>query len=114
MYETALRPSLEWYLLLAGLLFRAVLEGRLSAGWRGWQTAQCLLLVGLGVNEGTGEDKDGGESKEDEDAEFSEFDSDELPGLVDAIKTLFPSLRHSSTRKGNAEEDYEPKMLDGL
>ena len=114
MCETALRPSLEWYLLLAGLLTRVVWEGYLSAGWRGWRVAQCLLLVGLRINEGAAEDQDGGESEEDEDAEFSEFDSDELPGLVDAIKTLFPSLRHSSTRKGNAEEDYEPKMLDRL
>jgi hypothetical protein len=114
MYETALRPSLEWYLLLAGLLTRAVLEGYLSAGWRGWQAVQCLLLVGLGINEGAGEDQDGGESEEDEDAEFSEFDPDELPGLVDAIKILFPSLRHSSTRKGKAEEEYELEMLDRL
>ena len=114
MYETALRPSLEWYLLLAGLLTRAVLEGYLSAGWRGWQAVQCLLLVGLGINEGAGEDQDGGESEEDEDAEFSEFDPDELPGLADAIKILFPSLRHSSTRKGKAEEDYELEMLDRL
>ena len=71
MYEAALLPSLEWYLLPAGLLTRAVLEGYLSAGWRGRQT--CLLLVVLGINEGAGEDKDGRESEEDEDAEFSEF-----------------------------------------
>ena len=50
---------------------------------------QCFLLVGLGINEGAGEDQDGGESEEDEDVEFSEFDPDELPGLVDAIKILF-------------------------
>lgn len=75
---------------------------------------QCLLLVGLGVNEGAGEDQDGGESEEDEDAVFSEFDPDELPGLVDAIKILFPSLRQASTQKGKAEEDYELEMLDRL
>ena len=75
---------------------------------------QCLLLVGLGVNEGAGEDQDCGESEEDEDAEFSEFDPDELPGLVDAIKILFSGLQHSSTRKGNAEEDYELEMLGRL
>ena len=88
-------PSLlEWYLLLAGLLFGAVLEGRLSAGWRRWQVAQCLLLVGLRFNEGPGEDKDGGENEEDE----SEFDPDELPGLVDAIKILFLGLRRTGSR----------------
>ena len=73
---------------------------------------QCLLLIGLGINECAGEDQDGGESEEDDDTEFSELDPDELPGLVDAIKILFPSLRHSSTRKGKAEEDYELEMLD--
>ena len=46
---------------------------------------QCLLLVGLGVNEGAGEEQDSGESEEDEDAEFSKFDPDELPGFLDAI-----------------------------
>ena len=91
-----------------------MLEGYLSAGWRGWQAAQCLLLVGLGVNEGAGEDRNSEESEEDEDVELSEFDSDELPGLLDAIMILFSRLQHSSTRKGNAEEDYELEMLDRL
>ena len=46
---------------------------------------QCLLLVGLGTKWGAGEDQDAGASEEDEDAEFSEFDPDELPGFLDAI-----------------------------
>ena len=73
MFETALRPLLEWYPLLVGLLTRAVLEGYLSAGRRGQLAVQWLLLVGLGINEGAGEDQHGGESEEDEDAELSEF-----------------------------------------
>lgn len=73
---------------------------------------QCLLLVGLVINECAGEGQDGGESEEDEDVEFSQLDPDELPGLMDAIKILFPSLRHSSTPKGKAEEDYKLEMLD--
>ena len=32
MFENALRPSLEWYMLLAGLLTQVVLEGYLTAG----------------------------------------------------------------------------------
>ena len=46
---------------------------------------QCLLLAGLGINWDAGEDQDAGASEEDEDAEFSEFDPDELPGFLDAI-----------------------------
>ena len=45
------------------------------------------------ANKGAGEDQDSGESEED-DAELSEFDPDELPGLVDAIKTLFFESTH--------------------
>ena len=37
------------------------------------------MLVGLRINEGAGEDQDAGESEGDEDAELSEFDSDEPP-----------------------------------
>lgn len=51
MYEAALRPSREWYMLLAGLLTRAVLEGYLTAGWRGAKAVECLLTVGLGIDE---------------------------------------------------------------
>ena len=46
---------------------------------------QCLLLVGLGISWGAGEDQDAGAGEEDEDAEFSEFDPNELPGFLDAI-----------------------------
>ncbi|PPQ80290.1 hypothetical protein CVT25_003687 [Psilocybe cyanescens] len=121
MYEYALRPSSEWYMLLAGLLTRAVLEGYLTAGWTGLQAVQCLLLVGLGVNEHAGkENVDPAEIDEDDDddEEFSSLDPDELPNLVDAIKILFPSLRDRNSDyigvKGKGEEDYEIEMNERL
>lgn len=87
-----LLPSCEWYSLLAGLLTRAVLEGYLTAGWTGAQAVRCLLLVGLGVESDTGRWGDADlDMNEDE---FAEFDPDELPSLVDAVRTLFPSLRY--------------------
>lgn len=49
MYAYALRPTREWYLLLAGLLTRAVLEGYLTAGWSGIACVECLMGVGVGV-----------------------------------------------------------------
>ncbi|TFK27952.1 hypothetical protein FA15DRAFT_665966 [Coprinopsis marcescibilis] len=76
MYEYALKPTREWYMLLAGLLTRAVLEGYLTAGWRGVEAAECLLLLGLGVG---AEDLDLGkemEKKEEEDGEESEDEDD--------------------------------------
>ncbi|KAF7771655.1 hypothetical protein Agabi119p4_5966 [Agaricus bisporus var. burnettii] len=47
LLNNAHRPTREWYMLLAGLLTRAVLEGYLSAGWRGTRPVECLLLVGI-------------------------------------------------------------------
>ena len=112
MYEKALRPSREWYMLLAGLLTRAVLEGYLTAGWNGLQSVQCLLLVGLGINENLAI-KDG--DYEDQDEQFESFDPDELPDLVQAIKILFPSSRAGSFGvKDQAEEEYEVEMLERL
>ena len=110
MYENALRPSLEWYMLLAGLLTRAVLEGYLTAGWSGLQAIQCLLLVGLGLNSNAGNPEE-----EEEDAEFADMDPDELPNLVDAVKILFPALRDGGlSPKGREEEEYEAEMLERL
>src|SRR5260370_39252920 len=110
MYEKALRPSREWYMLLAGLLTSAVLEGYLTAGWSGLQAVQCLLLVGLGINENLGiTDAD----EEDEDAQFASLDPDELPDLMQAMKILFPSSRAGSFGvKDQAEEEYEMEMLE--
>ena len=110
MYENALRPSLEWYMLLAGLLTRAVLEGYLTAGWSGLQAIQCLLLVGLGLNSNAGNLEE-----DEEEAEFSDMDPDELPNLVDAVKVLFPALRDGGlSPKGREEEEYEAEMLERL
>ena len=43
----ALLPTTEWYLLLAGLLTCAVLEGYLTASWVSLTPLQVLLGVGL-------------------------------------------------------------------
>ncbi|KAF7305936.1 hypothetical protein HMN09_00747800 [Mycena chlorophos] len=105
MYASALLPSREWYLLLAGLLTRAVLEGYLTAGWQGPDAVDCLLKVGLGKQSPLPDDLD------DETDEFSEFDPDELPSLLDATKMLFPALRDGNKQmKGQAEEEYENEM----
>ena len=112
MYRYAFHPSTEWYLLLAGLLTRAVLEGYLTGGWLGIQPVQCLLQVGLGVNEGAGSRR--GEDVWDDDEDFAHFQPDELPSLVDAVKILFPGLGTSLESKGGAEEEYEREMLERL
>lgn len=89
----ALVPTAEWYLLLAGLLTCAVLEGYLTAGWAGLAPAQVLLGVGLGsavipeaspltINDG-----------------YNEFEPDDMPDLPNAVNVLFPSRSVSS---GNA------------
>ncbi|PPQ98178.1 hypothetical protein CVT26_003224 [Gymnopilus dilepis] len=117
MYEYALRPSSEWYMLFAGLLTRAVLEGYLTAGWTGLQAVQCLLLVGLGVNENASRVHDGDHEDDelDDDEEFAAFDPDELPNLIEAIKILFPSLRdNSSGVRTKAEEEFEAEMYERL
>ncbi|KAJ6610727.1 hypothetical protein B0H10DRAFT_405427 [Mycena sp. CBHHK59/15] len=106
IYGSALRPSREWYLLLAGLLTRAVLEGYLTAGWRGPDAVDCLLKVGLGM----GTPPTPSEEKQVKE-EFSEFDPDELPSLLDAARMLFPALRDGNTaNKGLAEEEFEMEM----
>ncbi|KAF9260033.1 hypothetical protein L218DRAFT_1079564 [Marasmius fiardii PR-910] len=101
-YLHALRPSREWYLLLAGLLTRAALQGYLSAGWRGTDAVECLMTIGLGLGPDSG--------AEDPDADWEEFEPDELPSLIDSVKMLFPS-RTSKTR---AAEEYEIEMNERL
>lgn len=120
MYEYALRPSSEWYMLLAGLLTRAVLEGYLSGGWTRLQAVQCLLLVGFGINENAGKERarqlrEEGDDDEDDEEEFANLAPDELPTLVEAIRILFPNLRESSGgQKGKPEEEYEMEMIERL
>ncbi|KAF7336932.1 hypothetical protein MVEN_02129600 [Mycena venus] len=117
MYESALRPSREWYLLLAGLLTRAVLEGYLTAGWRGPDAVDTLLKVGLGLGVTTPasspqQEANESEKSEKEKDEFAQFDPDELPSLLDAARMLFPAaLRDgNAARKGLAEEEFEMEM----
>ncbi|KAJ7757764.1 hypothetical protein DFH07DRAFT_458949 [Mycena maculata] len=114
MYGSALRPSREWYLLLAGLLTRAVLEGYLSAGWRGPDAVDCLLKVGLGMQPPPeAELNANANAPKDKKEEFAQFDPDELPSLLDAARMLFPALRGgngSGGVKGAAEEEFEMEM----
>ncbi|KAI0034740.1 hypothetical protein K488DRAFT_83692 [Vararia minispora EC-137] len=99
------RPAQAWYLLLAGLLTRAVLEGYLSSGWRGTSPVEVLLGVGLGcMNEREGGELDG----DGGDREFREFEPDGMPHLRDAIGMLFPSL-HARARD-DGEATYEQEM----
>ncbi|KAG5652203.1 hypothetical protein H0H81_005824 [Sphagnurus paluster] len=104
--DLALRPTREWYLLLAGLLTRAALEGYLTAGWRGTHAIECLMTVGLGPVEYQPLEQDmaGG---------FTEFEPDGLPSLLEATKLLFPNCQ-SPHIKGHAEEEYEVEMRERL
>ncbi|KAI0775115.1 hypothetical protein BD413DRAFT_471431 [Trametes elegans] len=135
----ALRPSREWYYLLAGLLTRAVLEGYLTAGWRGIEPLEVLLGVGLGItpsaprSNGTSNrpHRDAGSTptaatagraSNSDDPEFKDFDPDDLPELEEAARILFPSLREPLgggntpiyyAREG-AEREYEVQMTERL
>ncbi|KZT01521.1 uncharacterized protein LAESUDRAFT_663708 [Laetiporus sulphureus 93-53] len=131
LYYHALRPSREWYFLLAGLLTRAVFEGYMTAGWRGVEPLEMLLGVGLGTNpqlrQASRKDKDNGQlavdgEDEDEDDEFKDFDPDDLPELDEAVRVLFPSLREplagapnvAHYRREGAELEYEVEMVERL
>ncbi|KAH7884802.1 hypothetical protein F5I97DRAFT_1929631 [Phlebopus sp. FC_14] len=109
-----LRPSRDWYMLFAGLLTRAALEGYLTGGWRGPDAAECLLLVGLGIADDgtTGDEDDGG------DAPFEWFDPDDLPSVKEATKIMFPTLRATGSgappRRENAEAEFEAEVTERL
>ena len=128
-YARALRPAREWYMLLAGLLTRAVLEGYLSAGWRQLAPVQVLMGVGLGLGDagagagmGMGMGGDGASGAD----EFAGFDPDELPDLEEAVRVLFPALRaHAEAvaagggagtcpRREGGEAAYEREMMARL
>ena len=90
MPVTPLVPTVQWYLLLAGLLTRAVFEGYLTAEWRGLEPLQVLLGFGLGgvaIPRDVDEDDDGADEK------YVEFEPDGMPNLFDAVDVLFPSRR---------------------
>lgn len=102
MHAYALRPSQEWYMLLAGLLTRAALEGYLTAGWRGSDAVECLMTCGLGINH----------EKQDVNVdEFAELDPDEFPSLIDSVRVLFPSTRGE---KAQPEDEFEMEMDERL
>ncbi|KAG5646135.1 hypothetical protein DXG03_004374 [Asterophora parasitica] len=105
--ELALRPTREWYLLLAGLLTRAALEGYLTASWRGSRAVECLLTVGLGMVDGELEEKRSDARR------FEEFEPDDMPTLLEATKLLFPSS-HSSQRMAQSEKEYGTEMRERL
>ncbi|KAG7451376.1 uncharacterized protein BT62DRAFT_927075 [Guyanagaster necrorhizus] len=109
LYGVALRPSRQWYMLLAGLLTRAVLEGYLTAGWRGSHAVECLLTVGLGIIEPV----PGREAEPDQ--AWQEFNPDEMPSLSEAARVLFPGLRQGAPlRKGAEEQEFEMEMDERL
>ncbi|EJF64870.1 hypothetical protein DICSQDRAFT_80644 [Dichomitus squalens LYAD-421 SS1] len=131
----AFRPSREWYYLFAGLLTRAVLEGYLTANWRGIEPLEVLLGVGLAMSHShtrpprppnsTASSSSGATANRasgGDDPEFTEFDPDDLPELDEATKVLFPSLREPLgggqgpvyyAREG-AELEYELEMTERL
>lgn len=128
VYGHALRPSREWYFLLAGLLTRTVLEGYVTGGWLGVEPLEVLLTVGLGIgpqsnpnptNPGPSTSLPGAKSKHED--EFVQFDPDDLPDLDEAVRILFPSLREVDynqgglgTRREGAEAEYEIEMTQRL
>lgn len=121
-FRYSVPPSRAWYMLLAGLLTRAALEGYMTAGWRGPGAVECLLTCGLGARprddsavELKPEDAPVDETKEDSEDHYEEFDPYDLPNLMDAVKMLFPSLRGGAPiQKGHPEEEYELEMEERL
>lgn len=108
-----LRPSRDWYMLFAGLLTRAALEGYLTGGWRGPDAASCLLSVGLGMSD------DLSHSDEDEvDSIFEWFDPDDLPTLNEAAQVMFPSLSAMASgitpHRESAEVEFAVEMKERL
>jgi len=122
----AYRPTREWYGILAGLLTRAVLEGYLSRGWKGPLGMECLLGIGLGLNQQPGlrsldgSDKTSATQKRSND-EFEHLDPDDCPSLLEAAKILFPNLCKQPTltmlrSRGleGPEGQYEEEMLERI
>jgi hypothetical protein len=103
---TALVPTVQWYLLLAGLLTCAVFEGYLTAEWRGLEPLQVLLgfgLGGAGIFQDAGEDDDGAVPRSHAigaDEKYVEFEPDGMPDLSGAVDVLFPSRRANAGTGG--------------
>ena len=110
----ALVPTVQWYLLLAGLLTRAVFEGYLTAEWRGLEPLQVLLgfgLGGAGISHDADDDDDGAVRRSRAiaaDEKYVEFEPDGLPSLSDAVDVLFPSRRaNAGAGGGNCDESRD-------
>jgi len=126
LLSEAYRPKREWYGILAGLLTRAVLEGYLSRGWKGPLGMECLLGIGLGLNQQPGlRSLDGSDkmpaAQKGSDDEFEHLDPDDCPSLLEAAKILFPNLCKQPTltmlrSKGSEgpEAEYEDEMLERI
>ncbi|KLO17084.1 hypothetical protein SCHPADRAFT_937281 [Schizopora paradoxa] len=128
LLTVAYRPTREWYAILVGLLTRAVLEGYLSRGWKGPLGMECLLGVGLGLNQQPGlrsldgSDKaTGAAMQRGSHDEFEHLDPDDCPSLLEAAKILFPNLCKQATltmsRSKNSEgpeAEYEEEMLERI
>ncbi|KAI0719386.1 hypothetical protein C8T65DRAFT_54127 [Cerioporus squamosus] len=133
----AFRPSREWYYLFAGLLTRAVLEGYLTANWRGIEPLEVLLGLGLAISPQVvrangsmrppetsplSSSATAGRASGSGDPGFTEFDPDDLPELDEAVKVLFPSLRDPMGggnapvyyQREGAELEYEIEMTERL
>lgn len=113
-----LRPSREWYMLLAGLLSRATLEGYLTGGWWGLEAVECLLSVGLGITDDGLGHRGQVESPDDADFAFEWFEPDDLPSLKEATRIMFPALRAARNgtpiRREGAEAEFEAEMDERL
>jgi hypothetical protein len=107
----ALVPTVQWYLLLAGLLTRAVFEGYLTAEWRGLEPLQVLMGFGLGgvaISRDAGDDDNGAIRQlraVATDEKFVEFEPDGMPSLSDAVDVLFPSRRANAGAGGGIGDE---------
>jgi hypothetical protein len=98
--RAALAPTVQWYLLLAGLLTRALLEGYLTAGWTGLAPVQVLLGVGLGSAATPDTTTTPTPPPPVTDDEYVEFEPDGMPDLTDAVDVLFPSWGENAIAGG--------------
>ena len=102
----AVVPTVQWYLLLAGLLTRAVFEGYLTAEWKGLEPVQVLMGFGLGgvaISRDADDDDDGAPRRSRPvatDEKYVEFEPDGMPNLSDAVDVLFPSRRANAGTGG--------------
>jgi hypothetical protein len=107
----ALVPTVQWYLLLAGLLTRAVFEGYLTAEWRGPEPLHVLLGFGLGgvaISHDADDDDDGAVRRSRAtaaDEKYVEFEPDGMPNLSDAVDVLFPSRRANAGTGGGIGDE---------